>query len=160
MSNNCPVCNGPVSANDTACPSCGFKLIGTTEAFSFIGHDDGETSAVGSPDSMQASVESQAAPAQKQMALTVIRGPQVGVEFVLEDRLLVIGRDPQCDIFLNDMTVSRDHAHIEPVEGVFQITDDDSFNGVWINNEEVNAALLHDGDYLQIGAFCLKVSVK
>lgn len=101
-----------------------------------------------------------APPATRKTVLTVVRGPQTGVAFVLEPRVLVVGRDPKCDIFLNDMTVSRDHARIEPVGGTFQIIDDDSFNGVWVNNENVHTALLHDGDFVQIGAFALQVSVQ
>ncbi|MGI6591475.1 MAG: FHA domain-containing protein [Eggerthellaceae bacterium] len=159
MSNTCPVCNGPVSPTDTICPSCGFKLRESTEAFNFIN----QTGAMGKPvdiPGQKAPVPTDSEHSEKpQMVLTVVRGPQVGVAFVLEDRLLVIGRDPQCDIFLNDMTVSRDHAHIEPVGDAFQITDDDSFNGVWVNNEEVHTALLHDGDFIQIGAFGLQASV-
>ena len=71
-----------------------------------------------------------------------------------------MGRDPKCDVFLNDMTVSRDHARIEPEGNAFKIIDDDSYNGVWINNENVNSALLHDGDFIQIGAFGLLVSIR
>ena len=104
--------------------------------------------------------EPPAPPARRETVLTVIRGPQTGVAFVLEPRTLVVGRDPQCDVFLNDMTVSRDHARIEPAGSAFQIVDDDSYNGVWVNNKNVRSALLHDGDFLQIGAFGLVVSVR
>uniref|UniRef100_UPI002633FBB3 FHA domain-containing protein n=1 Tax=uncultured Ellagibacter sp. TaxID=2137580 RepID=UPI002633FBB3 len=61
----------------------------------------------------------------------------------------------QCDIFLNDMTVSRSHAVVEPTGDGCTITDDSSFNGVWVNNDNVEARELHEGDVVQIGAFCL-----
>lgn len=181
MTKTCPVCSSPVTDTDVVCPACGFKLQGTTQAFQFIS-EDGNTTV-----SRQVTLGSQATPAQTREAirdadtteedfdepidnpapeparktiLTVVRGPQTGVAFVLEPRVLVVGRDPKCDIFLNDMTVSRDHARIEPVGNSFQIIDDDSFNGVWINNENVHTALLHAGDFVQIGAFGLQVSVK
>lgn len=48
--------------------------------------------------------------------LNVVRGPQVGISFALTGEPVTIGRSPQCTIFLNDMTVSRMHATIEPGE--------------------------------------------
>ena len=88
-------------------------------------------------------------------ALRVVRGPQTGTTFTLDDDLLSIGRSPQCGVFLNDMTVSRQHATIMRTERGRLITDEHSFNGVWVNNENVDAHLLQAGDIIQIGAFCL-----
>ena len=65
------------------------------------------------------------------------------------------GRSPQCDLFLNDMTVSREHASVEPADGGYVIRDANSFNGVWVNNESVETRRLVSGDVIQIGAFCL-----
>lgn len=180
MSQSCPVCNGPVSESDAVCPACGFKLKGTTQAFQFVSATGNigrpvpveeygtvppitAKTAVANADVTDESIDEPAAPntpAKRETVLTVIRGPQTGVAFVLEPRTLVVGRDPKCDVFLNDMTVSRDHARIEPEGTAFKIIDDDSYNGVWINNENVNSALLHDGDFIQIGAFGLLVSIR
>ena len=66
-----------------------------------------------------------------------------------------VGRDPQCDIFLNDMTVSREHAEIEVTGEGCVIRDKNSFNGVWVNDRAVEACALKPGDVIQIGAFCL-----
>ena len=66
-----------------------------------------------------------------------------------------LGRDPKCDIFLNDMTVSREHAELEISERGCVIRDLDSFNGVWVNDRMVDACLLKSGDIIQLGAFCL-----
>ena len=88
--------------------------------------------------------------------LNVVRGPQVGISFVLTGEPVTIGRSPQRDVFLNDMTVSREHALIEPCEGGYAIHDTNSFNGVWVNNDSVDAPRkLCNGDVIQIGAFCL-----
>lgn len=180
MADTCPVCNGPVSESDAVCPACGFKLKGTTQAFQFVSQTGnigqpvpvenlGTSSpyitraAVADADVTDESIDEPSAPkmpAKRETVLTVIRGPQTGVAFVLEPRTLVVGRDPKCDVFLNDMTVSRDHARIEPEGNAFKIIDDDSYNGVWINNENVNSALLHDGDFIQIGAFGLLVNIR
>lgn len=142
MNEKCPVCGGSVTADDAACPSCGFKLLGATQRFSPI---TTETSA-SAPD---------AASSRRRAHLRVIRGPQPEVVFELGAEPMTIGRNPQCDVFLNDMTVSRAHAVIEPRGTGFAVTDTDSFNGVWVNNVSVESAPLHSGDVLQIGVFCL-----
>ena len=59
-------------------------------------------------------------------------------------------------IFLNDMTVSRMHATIEQENGCYVIRDANSFNGVWVNNDSVEARALRPGDFIQIGTFCMQ----
>ena len=88
--------------------------------------------------------------------LNVVRGPQVGISFVLTGEPVTIGRSPQCTIFLNDMTVSRMHATIEQENGCYVIRDANSFNGVWVNNDSVEARALRPGDFIQIGTFCMQ----
>ncbi|WP_080797383.1 FHA domain-containing protein [Arabiibacter massiliensis] len=141
MTATCPVCNSPVDPGAPACPQCGFKLLGATQSFEPVSFSDEALP-----------VE---APPQAAAALRVVRGPSTGVTFHLGDAPLTIGRSPQCDVFLNDMTVSRSHASIEPSEGGYVIRDANSFNGVWVNNASVDAHRLVSGDVIQIGAFCL-----
>ncbi|WP_283170478.1 FHA domain-containing protein [Curtanaerobium respiraculi] len=138
----CPVCNGPLQPTDTVCPACGFKLAGATEEFKPIDLAEDETAA--------------AADKRTPGTLTVVRGPaQINTVYSLENREMSVGRSPQCDIFLNDMTVSREHAVVQPVGTEYAIRDADSFNGVWINNENIAQAVMKDGDLVQIGAFIL-----
>ncbi|MEG0071024.1 MAG: FHA domain-containing protein [Raoultibacter sp.] len=138
----CPVCKSPVSAQDAVCPACGFKLFGSTQRFSPL---DLTNEAVCS-----------AAPAMPYKAmLRIVHGPQIGTIFNLEGKPITIGRSPECDIFLNDMTVSRQHATIQSTSDGYTIVDTNSFNGIWINNVNVNDASLKEGDIVQIGAFCL-----
>ena len=134
MANVCPVCNNSVSPEDAACPYCGFKLQGSTQRFAPLQFGEDQLVA--------------AAKTKPTAVLHVVRGPQTGVSFKL-------GRSPQCDIFLNDMTVSRTHASVQPVEAGYEISDEASFNGVWVNNNSIDTYLLADGDVVQIGAFCL-----
>lgn len=140
MAETCPVCGGPLAQGASACPTCGFKLLGATQRFKPLAFGDDVP-----------------APAKErhEAVLRVVKGPQIGMVFKLGDRPLTIGRNPQCDIFLNDMTVSRSHAVIEPAGDGYVITDDSSFNGVWVNNDNVEARELAPGDVVQIGAFCL-----
>ena len=53
------------------------------------------------------------------------------------------------------MTVSRMPASVYPSDSGYEISDEASFNGVWVNNNSVDTYLLADGDVVQIGAFCL-----
>ena len=87
--------------------------------------------------------------------LTIVKGPQIGQVFELDSPQITLGRDPRNSVFLNDMTVSREHARILSTPEGYRIQDDNSFNGVWVNNENVAEASLHPGDIVQIGAFCL-----
>lgn len=142
VTTTCPVCGNTVSPADASCPSCGFKLLGSTQRFAPVAV---ESSRVAAPDPVQA----------KQGILRVVRGPQPEVTFRLPKRHLSVGRSPQCDIFLNDMTVSRNHASIEPCDDGYIVRDENSYNGVWVNNESIDSRKLVAGDVIQIGVFCL-----
>ncbi len=137
----CPVCNAALSEDDSACPVCGFKFIGKTQAFAPITMNPTENMA--SPSLLD------------EATFSIVKGPQVGNVFHLSADELTIGRSPQCDIFLNDMTVSRMHATMRRTSAGYEIVDADSFNGLWVNNLNVKDALLKDGDVVQIGTFCL-----
>ena len=137
----CPVCNNEFDASQPACPFCGFKIVGSTQQFKPIVL----------PDTFGSKPE-----VPSQASLRVVRGPQCGLEFALNSNTITVGRNPHCQVFLNDMTVSRDHATIERNEsGSFVIYDNNSYNGLWVNNQDVTNAVLRPGDFIQIGAFCL-----
>ena len=87
--------------------------------------------------------------------LSIIKGPQTGNVFKLENPVITIGRDPANSIFLNDMTVSRSHAKIVRNSLGTIIEDLGSLNGTWVDGAIVNSAPLHDGSTIQIGTFTL-----
>lgn len=87
--------------------------------------------------------------------LSIVKGPQTGAAFELEDNETTIGRDPANGIFLNDMTVSRSHAKIIRDAMGARIEDLGSLNGTWVDGAIVNDAPLHDGSSVQIGTFTL-----
>lgn len=90
-----------------------------------------------------------------QACLIVRRGPAAGTKFVLDKPLVAVGRHPQSDIFLNDITVSRRHAEVR-LEGTdYMVTDLGSLNGTYVNRERVDRSELSSGDELQIGKFRL-----
>ena len=137
----CPVCQAPVAAGAAVCPQCGFKLLGATQKFQPVSLDDHAPSAKDG--------------AAMRALLRVVRGPQAGVVYELAGDEFTVGRNPQCSIFLNDMTVSRMHASIRYEDGCYVVHDENSFNGVWVNNQNVQVKALKTGDFIQIGAFCL-----
>ena len=75
------------------------------------------------------------------------------------DELVTVGRSPESDIFLDDVTVSRQHAEIfrreRPEEKGFRIRDAGSLNGTYVNRKRVDEARLRYGDEVQIGLFRL-----
>ena len=66
-----------------------------------------------------------------------------------------IGRSPECEIFLDDVTVSRRHAVLTLHDGRFTIEDQGSLNGTFVNRERIESAELEDGDEVQIGKYRL-----
>lgn len=83
----------------------------------------------------------------------VHRGPSKGARFLLDSDSTSIGRASDCDIFLDDVTVSRKHASIVKNGTSFSFVDSGSLNGSYINNEAVSSRELHNGDEIQIGKF-------
>ena len=87
--------------------------------------------------------------------LIVKRGPNAGSKFFLDTDATIIGRHPDSDIFLDDITVSRRHAEIAREAGSFALHDVGSLNGTYVNRERVESAPLRSGDEIQIGKFKL-----
>ena len=74
-------------------------------------------------------------------------------EFPIEGERTTIGRTPEADVFLDDLSVSREHAVIvDTVDGLY-IDDLDSRNGTFVNRRRIAAHLLADGDEIQIGIY-------
>ena len=87
--------------------------------------------------------------------LIVKRGPNAGSKFFLDTDATTIGRHPESDIFLDDITVSRRHAEIRRADGTFALHDVGSLNGTYVNRERVEESTLRSGDEIQIGKFKL-----
>ncbi|MDQ3955108.1 MAG: zinc-ribbon and FHA domain-containing protein [Actinomycetota bacterium] len=87
--------------------------------------------------------------------LIVKRGPNAGSKFFLDTEATIIGRHPDSDIFLDDITVSRRHAEIRREPTAFSLSDVGSLNGTYVNRERVEKAELRTGDEVQVGKFKL-----
>jgi pSer/pThr/pTyr-binding forkhead associated (FHA) protein len=90
-------------------------------------------------------------------AVLVIRsgGGRVGESFTLDADRMTIGRRPDSDVFLDDVTVSRDHALLVRRSGEFYLDDLGSLNGTYVNRRRIESQKLSDGDELQVGKYKL-----
>lgn len=87
--------------------------------------------------------------------LVVIRGPNAGARFLLDHDRTTVGRHPDSDIFLHDVTVSRRHSELLREGRRFAIRDLGSLNGSYVNGVRVDERMLESGDEVQIGRFKL-----
>jgi pSer/pThr/pTyr-binding forkhead associated (FHA) protein len=87
--------------------------------------------------------------------LVVMRGPNAGSRFLLDQDVTSAGRHPDSDIFLDDVTVSRRHAEFRREGSGYTVHDVGSLNGTYVNRERIDAAPLSGGDEVQIGKFRL-----
>jgi hypothetical protein len=87
--------------------------------------------------------------------LVVRRGPESGSSYRLEQAVTAIGRHPDSDIFLDDITVSRRHVQLDKDDLGYVLRDVGSLNGTYVNRERVDEVRLHHGDEVQIGRYRL-----
>lgn len=87
--------------------------------------------------------------------LLVKTGPNAGSTFMLESDATSVGRNPESDVFLDDVSVSRKHAEIRRGVDGFSIHDLGSMNGTYVNRERVEMTRLARDDEVQIGRFRL-----
>jgi hypothetical protein len=82
-------------------------------------------------------------------------GGRTGETFPLGADRVEIGRSPESDVFLDDVTVSRSHATLVKADTGYAIEDGGSLNGTYVNRRRVERARLEDGDEVQIGKYRL-----
>jgi hypothetical protein len=90
-------------------------------------------------------------------AALVIRsgGGRAGETFSLDGERTAIGRSPEAEVFLDDVTVSRNHALLVRRRDGIYVDDLGSLNGTYVNRERIESRKLVDGDALQIGKYKL-----
>jgi hypothetical protein len=146
--NNCGHKN-PEGAN--FCSSCGAPLADATST---------DTTVTFMPGELEADLEEEVHISPEELeggrgVLIVRRGPNAGSKFFLDADVTRIGRHPESDIFLDDITVSRRHAEIRRDGSDFSLHDVGSLNGTYVNRERVEGGELRSGDEVQIGKFKL-----
>ena len=88
-------------------------------------------------------------------------GGRTGEHFIPSNDRSTIGRSPDCDFFLDDVTVSRKHAVLVREDDEFRIEDLGSLNGTFVNRKRIEAATrLGTGDEVQIGKYRMSFITK
>ena len=152
MARHCPECGFVVAEGANYCPKCGAfqgapepQQEDVTTATYVIDDQTGELKPVDVGD------------VAAQSGALVVRsgGGRVGQSFPLSGEKMTIGRSPETDVFLDDVTVSREHATLVRRGGDWLLDDAGSLNGTYVNRQRVDSHRLDDGDELQIGKFKL-----
>ncbi len=150
--NSCPACGHELAEPANFCPHCGAslaKMSGDTTRVIPPVVEEFELEDLGAEDA--AAVE--ALPAGSALLL-LLKGGQAGGRFLIDADVATAGRHPRCDIFLDDVTVSRHHARFTRQDGQFWVTDEGSLNGTYVNGDLTDGAVaLRRGDEVQIGKF-------
>jgi hypothetical protein len=147
----CPTC-GHLNPNGVNfCSSCGAALVTSAPDTSVSVHPIEESGDGIDDDAGVGLLE-----LPRGVALLVIRkGIDRGARFALEAGVTRVGRDPDSEIFLDDITVSRRHAELVTNDKVTTVRDVGSLNGTYVNRERIEETALASGDELQIGKFKL-----
>jgi pSer/pThr/pTyr-binding forkhead associated (FHA) protein len=128
----------------------------TTQTF---GHDSDLSFIPFGSDLSEVEVEAINALPSRSAMLLVRSGPTAGARYLLDTDVTTVGRHPEADIFFDDVTVSRRHAEIGRTGAVFELVDQRSLNGTYVNGERVDRAVLTNGAELRIGKFRLNFFV-
>ena len=143
------------------CPECGFQNQEAANYCSKCGAllhtpESGEQTETFSPAVREELLESLGELPDTGPALIVrTGGGRAGETFSAQGDRTMIGRSPDCGIFLDDVTVSRRHAALVRRDNRWHIDDLGSLNGTFVNRRRVESATLEDGDEIQIGKYRL-----
>lgn len=147
--NQCGHRNPPESA---FCSSCGDPLDSLTDRTITLTAIDPLQDAPGPDDDLVIPVGE----LPLEIGVLIVRaGAQAGARFSLDETTTKLGRHPDSEISLDDITVSRRHAEIERTTDGYVASDAGSLNGTYVNQERIDTMLLRHGDELQIGKFRL-----
>jgi hypothetical protein len=141
----------PAAAN--FCANCGRPLSVPDDTTGALRLDDTSRESEGAHDVEESAVLDELDPGTALMV--AVRGPNTGARFLLDRDVVTVGRHPDSDIFLDDITVSRRHAEFRRERGRFWVHDAGSLNGTYINGERADDRVLSTGDEVQIGKFKL-----
>ncbi|MDO8389279.1 MAG: FHA domain-containing protein [Actinomycetota bacterium] len=146
--NQCGHRNPPTSS---FCSACGAVLDSIDDHTVTIARSDPLQDATGTQDDIVVNLNELPSTA----SLVVRNGPQAGVALALDAAVTSLGRHEDCEISLDDITVSRHHADIVRIGTTFMVRDGGSLNGTYVNNVRIDEAPLRQGDELQVGKFRL-----
>ncbi len=147
--NQCGHRNPPTSS---FCSSCGTPLDSLDDRTITLSAVDPLQDAPGFEDDVVVAIGE----LPNEVGVLIVRaGAQAGARFALDEVVTHLGRHPDSEISLDDITVSRRHAEIERTPEGHVVSDAGSLNGTYVNQERIDKTLLRHGDELQIGKFRL-----
>lgn len=142
----CAACGYDNPLGSNFCSSCGAPMGPLVEH---------KTEAI-EPTASTPIVPDPAEPVPSGVGMLIVRqGSKRGSRMALDTERVAIGRHPESDIFLDDITVSRRHAEVVRTGSGHEVIDAGSLNGTYVNRKLVERAALSDGDELQVGKFKL-----
>jgi hypothetical protein len=144
----CPECGYQNPESSNYCARCGALLAKETGSETTMSFDVEETGEEGESLARALGITGPA---------LVVRsgGGMAGQAFQPPEGTTLIGRSPECDVFLDDVTVSRRHAELARTGDTFTIRDLGSLNGTYVNRRRIESATLEDDDEVQIGKYRL-----
>jgi pSer/pThr/pTyr-binding forkhead associated (FHA) protein len=143
------------------CPECGFQNLESANycsrcgALLVTGDLDNPTETISLEELEEEGADLEELGVEGPALVVRSGGGRAGEQFPLERTQTTIGRTPDCDVFLDDVTVSRRHAIVARGAGGFTIEDLGSLNGTFLNRHRIEKADLENGDELQIGKYRL-----
>jgi len=152
VARHCPECGFVVAEGANYCPKCG-AFQGAAEPAT----EDATTATYVIDDQTGELKPVDVGDVAAQSGALVVRsgGGRVGQSFPMTGEKMTIGRSPETDVFLDDVTVSREHASLVRRGGDWYLDDAGSLNGTYVNRQRVDSHRLADGDELQVGKFKL-----
>lgn len=152
MTTECLRCGRPLEPEDRFCSACGTPRAPREE-------DNDRTGVVVLDPQNTGPVpvtEGLSGLSRGMSVIVVQRGPEIGQRFELSGQRLTVGRAADSDIMLDDVTVSRHHAHFVATDDGWDIVDQGSLNGTYVNRKTVERWHLTSGDLVQIGKYRLQ----
>jgi hypothetical protein len=145
---HCPECGFVNAEGANYCQKCGAYLGDVAEGDTTVAYQLDETGEL-KPVDLE--------PVVAEGAALVIRsgGGRSGESFNIAGDRMTIGRSPDAEVFLDDVTVSRNHALLVKRRDGLYIDDLGSLNGTYVNRRRIESHKLVDGDELQIGKYKL-----
>ena len=147
--------------NVVYCSECGFQ---NPEAANYCsrcgalltkGEASGETTQALSPDEVGDNLDHEDFGLEGPALVVRSGGGRAGESFRPTGARTRVGRSPECEIFLDDVTVSRNHAVLLERNGRYVVEDQGSLNGTFVNRRRIDNQELENGDELQIGKYRL-----
>ena len=149
MAIHCPECGFVNAEGANYCQKCGAYLARPEDESSTMAYKVGETGEY-EPVDVEEEVD-------RAGAAFVIRsgGGRAGESFTVDQERMSIGRTPDAGVFLDDVTVSRNHALLVQRQDGYYIDDLGSLHGTYVNRRRIESHRLEDGDEIQIGKYKL-----